>query len=555
MFGTIRRHSTALWVVIIIVVVISFVFWGSQTNRYGDDVRTGDFGTIGGERITLEKFGAAQREVYLRFFFTSNGEWPDKDAQNAGFDPDRETFYRLFLLRKIKELNIHIKSSVVAQTANNILGGNSLQNFERQILVQKGLSAVDFERYVRNEVGIQELATLVGASGLMVTPEDARTAYIQQHEELSAQTVAFLAVDQLPQVTVFTQTVAQFYTNQLSRYRLPERAQVNYVAYGISNYLAEAEAELAKTNFTEIIEANYQRLGTNYFKDARTPEEAKAKIRENVIRQQAFALAGKQARDFANALAAEEPVKVENLQRLAKEKGLTVNLTEPFDREDGPKELSVGPAFMQAAFKLTSDEPFTRPVPGNDAVYVLAFNRRLPSEVPSLESIRAQVTTDCRYEQAVAQARQAGGSFIATLTNGLAQGKNFSELCTAAKLKPILLPPISLSTRSLPEVEQDLALPQFKQVVFNTPPGKVSPLIPTRDGGLIVHVRSRLPLDETKMKTDLPAFTTYLRQVRQNDAFNEWFRKQSEDGLRNTAFAAMQAERARETAPTAKRRR
>jgi parvulin-like peptidyl-prolyl isomerase len=414
---------------------------------------------------------------------------------------------------------------------------------------------VDFERYVRNEVGIQELASLLGASGLLVTPEDARTAYIQQHEELSAQIVAFLALDQLPQVTVSTQTVAQFYTNQLPRYRLPERMQVSYVAYGISNYLAQAEAELVKTNFTEMIEANYQRLGTNYFKDAKTPEEAKAKIRENMIRQQAFALAGKQARDFANAIAAQEPVKVENLHNLAKEKSLTVGLTEPFDREDGPKELSVGPAFMQAAFKLTSDEPFTRPVPGNDAVYVLAFNRRLPSEVPSLESIRAQVTTDCRYEEAVALARQAGVSFVATLTNGLAQGKNFSELCTAAKLKPLLLPPVSLSTRSLPEVEQDLTLDQFKRVAFNTPPGKVSPLIPTRDGGLILHVRSRLPLDEAKMKTDLPAFTAYLRQVRQNDAFNEWFRKHADEGLRNTALAQMQAQAKGAPAPTARKKR
>ena len=216
-------------------------------------------------------------------------------------------------------------------------------------------------------------------------------------------------------------------------------------------------------------------------------------------------------------------------------------MTEPFDRDDGPKEINVGPTFVQAAFKLTPDYPLAGPVLAKDAVYVIALNRRLPSEVPPLESIRTNVITDYRYEQAVQLARQAGTNFLATLTNGLAQGKTFSELCVGAKLKPVLLPQFSLSTRSLPAVEMDLPLSQFKQVAFTTPVGKVSDLTYTRDGGMILHVEARLPLDETKMKEALPDFTAYMRQVRQHEAFNEWFRRQADEGLRNTALAQMQA--------------
>ena len=93
-----------------------------------------------------------------------------------------------------------------------------------------------------------------------------------------------------------------------------------------------------------------------------------------------------------------------------------------------------------------------------------------------------------------------------------------------------------------------MSLSQFKQVAFSTPVGKASDLVYTRDGGMIVHVKARLPLDETKMKEDLPRFTAYLQQVRQNEAFNEWFRKQAEEGLRNTAFARMQAAQMQEGA-------
>lgn len=137
-------------------------------------------------------------------------------------------------------------------------------------------------------------------------------------------------------------------------------------------------------------------------------------------------------------------------------------------------------------------------------------------------------------------ARQAGAAFQVTLTNGLAQGRTFADLCTEAKLKPVLLPPFSRSTRSLPEVEQDLSLQYFKQIAFNTPVGQTSDLVPTRDGGMLVHVKSRMPLDETKMQAELPSFTAMFQQYRQNDAFNEWFRRQADEGLRNTALARMQ---------------
>ena len=40
----------------------------------------------------------------------------------------------------------------------------------------------------------------------------------------------------------------------MAAYRLPERVQVNYVAFEISNRMAQAEAELVKTNFTEMID-------------------------------------------------------------------------------------------------------------------------------------------------------------------------------------------------------------------------------------------------------------------------------------------------------------
>ena len=56
-------------------------------------------------------------------------------------------------------------------------------------------------------------------------------------------------------------------------------------------------------------------------------------------------------------------------------------------------------------------------------MYVIAFNKKLPSEIPTLDQIRDQVVKDYRYSQALNLARKAGTDFYQTLTNGLAQGK------------------------------------------------------------------------------------------------------------------------------------
>ena len=55
------------------------------------------------------------------------------------------------------------------------------------------------------------------------------------------------------------------------------------------------------------------------------------------------------------------------------------------------------------------------------------------------------------------------------------------------------------------------------------------------------------------MNASLPAFANAVRQSRQNEAFNDWFRKEAEKGLRDTPLARQQAPP--DMSPTPKRRR
>jgi hypothetical protein len=531
MIGTIRKHSTWLWGVIIVVVIVTFVFWGSQSGY--DRSGNANFGFIDGQPISRDDFVNAQREVYLRYFL-SHGTWPDSDTRQTGFNPQRETYEWLFLISKLHEYNIHTDSASVAQVARERLNILEQNHIPTDTFLQQ--HADDLQRYVRHELGVRQLMSVVGLSGQLVTPDEARALYEHEFQELATEAVFFSASNYLASVPAPTsEAVTQYYELHQADYRVPERVQVSYVAFNITNRLEQAEKQL--TNLDELVDANVREIGTNYYRIAKTPEEARARIREELIRRQAILDARREADEFAGTLFDMNPVQASNLALLAKTNDLTVKATAPFDEENGPKEFDGGPNFAKAAFLLTTNEPFAdQPLIGDGAVYMIALDKRIPSEIPPLDRIRERVLQDYRHSQAVLLARNAGSHFVEVATNSLAQGKTFAAICVQADARPVTVPPFSLSTRELPAVEDHASLEHFQQVAFSTLPGHVSRFSLTPAGGLAVYVERRLPIDEAKMKEQMPRFIELVRRAREQEALAAWFNREANRALRGTPF-------------------
>jgi hypothetical protein len=541
MFGTIRKHQTWLWAVIITLTIISFVTFLSPNSKLNTGRGGENYGSINGERVTREKFAAAYREVDLHTLFMS-GHWLNEDKKQTRVDPEREAYQWLFLAQLQRNLGIHVGEDAAAAMGQQMIrsfermGVTSAAMFIQRVLQPHGLGVDDFERYIRHFLGIQELITTYGLSGRLVTPQEAKALYEREHQEVATEVAFFSASNYLASVTVTPEAISQFYSNRLANYIIPDRVQVSYVRFNVTNFLTQAESDLS-TNLTEMIEANYQRLGSNYFADAKSPEEAKGKIRQGLIRTQAMNNARRRALDFANVLFDLKPFSANTLATLAATNGLSAAETLPFSREEDPKDLPVGPDFTKAAFSLNPDEPYAGPLAGQDGVYVIAYDKQLPRETPSLDQVRDRVTADFRRSQAMMLAQATGRNFQTTVTNEMAQGKSFADVCAAANIKPVVLPPFSISTRALPEAEEFVSLNQLKQIAFSTAPGKVSSFQPSIEGGLVLFVKSKLPLDDSKTQAELPAFVTNLRRTRQQEAFEEWFRKEADKALRDTPVA------------------
>jgi len=540
MIGTIRKHSKWLWWVIAGLTIISFLYWGAgpsaRSNGRGGPV---DYGRIYGREISQQDFVNAQNE-YKIFYRLHYGEWPDKNPNLSREDMVRDIYLHLLFDLKAANLGIYISDKEVDRAAVDMLqsyGRNGqavpIEAFVKQVLQPQGLTSEDFQRYIRHDLAIQQLVQVMGLPGELITPQAAVAEYEREHREFSVQAVFFSASNYLSGVTVAPGAVAQFYTNNLAAYRLPDRVQVNYVAFSLSNYLASAKAELAKTNFENEVEIYYHQLGPDYFPDARTPDAAKAKIRDLLIRNRASLDASEQANAFAQAVFAIEPASPDNLAIVAKQKGLVVHSPAPFGSAFGPQEFAAPAEFVKAAFGLNSETLLAGPVAGPDALYVLALVKQLPSEIEPFDRVRSRVADDYRLREATQLAQRAGTNFVLSLTRQMAAGHTFASACVAAGLKPQALPPFSLLTQELPELGNPTLLALFKQTAFSTPVGHASDFMETGDGGVVLYVQSQLPLDQTVMNAQLPQFTAKLRHARQNEAFNEWLQFEASRELRN----------------------
>jgi hypothetical protein len=83
----------------------------------------------------------------------------------------------------------------------------------------------------------------------------------------------------------------------------------------------------------------------------------------------------------------------------------------------------------------------------------------------------------------------------------------------------------------------------LQRVVFDTPVGRPSTPQRGHDGAFILYVEKQLPIDEAKLKTDMPEFMTRMRQYRMNDAFNQWLTLQ---GKHDPAFMELLGQKRQE---------
>jgi len=549
MFAHIRRHQKWLWILVSVLTIVSFVWFFNPNQQYGVDGGGpgGVVGTLYGEPIKLAQYQDAYREAMLQHLF-NYGEWPDsRGSSQFGQSLEQETRSRLFLIRKLKDLNIQVDESAVAEWIVTAFQDRETKQFNKDVyprfiqqIEQRRLKEVDFQRYVRHQVGIQHLAAVAGSSGKLVTPQEAEQAFREENQKVDTKVARFSLTNYQAAVQATPEALAGFYTNRSSGYRLPERLQLSYVPFWSSNFLAKAEQTVAGlTNLSQQIDSIYLQRGPQFYADLNgqpmTADAAKAKIREEMLQEAAILEARRAAFAFATELE-KIPVKpsntnpAETLENLAAAKGLASQVTEPFTQFEGPQGLNLPEQFTRTAFMLTAEEPIVaEPVVGDSGVHVMSFKRKIPSELQPLEAIRDKVTQDYQRSETQRLAREAGSAFVNALTNGLAAGKTFDEIAQQAGVAAVDVAPFSKNSQdSIVNLPAQINPSSIRAVAFNLAEGKASSYLSSADGGYVVYVEKFIPATDEEVKAGLAGFTDTLRRRSAAQAFNNWFAKEME---------------------------
>jgi antitoxin component of RelBE/YafQ-DinJ toxin-antitoxin module len=541
MFGTIRKHSKWMWIIIVAATIVSFVIFFGPSNRMGGggEVKY-NFGSIDGQPITRDDFVAAQRCAYLEYFF-NHRQWPDKDpaAKQGGFNEERSIYERLLLMAKAKELGIQVSPETTAKVAADIIrnsGARSAQEFQQQVLSSRDrvyATLDDFGRFVSQFLTLQQLAATVGLPGDLVTPQEAATLWKHQNQEISADLVFVPASNYVASVQVTPEALKGFFTAQSERYRVPAKVAVNYVEFLVTNYWGVADQMFTNnvTNVTEYASMVYEQRGSNAF-GGKPLAEATVQIVTETKRNLARRAATTNAQALHVEMTDTEKVAPEALAKAAQRAGLPVKLSLPFDNQSFNPGLPS--AVVQKSFTLNAENPICEPVVTDDRIFLLSLATNIASYIPTFEAVSNRVHADYVQMSATQLAHTAGEALQAKLAAGLAKGEKFGAVCTANQVRPTPLNAFSRTSRAIADLPPQVSASLLQETAFKLSAGKLSEYVPVTGGGFVVYVKELLPLDEKKMQTEMPRVLEQIRQTSQNEAFQAWFRKQAETGLRNT---------------------
>ncbi|HEX7861648.1 MAG TPA: SurA N-terminal domain-containing protein [Verrucomicrobiae bacterium] len=548
MFTHIRRHQKWLWIFISAAVIISFVWYFNPNQQMGGGGGAGTerahVGSMYGEPITQREYWNARREVEMDYLFRY-GKWADEDefARQMGTVP-LETRRRLLLTRKLKDYGIQVDDRATAEWISTFFADRETKQFNRQtldrimeLLSRKRMTQADFERYARNQVGIQHLAAVAGAPGKLIPPQEAERALRQEHEKIDTKVVLFPLTNFVAKVQVTPEAVANYYTNAMARYRLPERMQLSYVAFPASNYFAQAEQRMAsETNLNQQIDLVYTQRGANFYTgpdgQPLTAEAAKQKIREEIREGFAMNEARKTAYAFANDLEAAAQTQPDPgnpaapLEQLAANKGLNAQVTQPFSQFEGPSEIQGMPDDAgRALFMLTPESPIrVEPIIGETGIYMVALKRKLPSEVQTLDAIRERVTEDFKRGEGLKLARETATAFATAVSNA---PTNFESAAQQQGLTLVNLPPFSRDASApIENLPPTLDSGAVRSSAMELSEGEVSSYIPTREGGFVLTVEKVIPPTNEEIQSELPKFVEDFRRRRAGEAFSDWFAKE-----------------------------
>jgi peptidyl-prolyl cis-trans isomerase D len=268
-------------------------------------------------------------------------------------------------------------------------------------------------------------------------------------------------------------------------------------------------SDLVKTPYGfHIIKVTEKREGTTESLD-----QTRTKIEDTLKWERAQKEAERIAADLAGKLP-----KPEDMETVAKPRGLTVSESGFFSREEPIAGLGMAPAASQRAFELKPGE-VSEAVRTPQGLVFLTVTGTQESRLPGLDEVKARVREDVQKAKATEAARQKASSVAAQLKTG-----DFNAAAKAAGLEAKTTDLIARGA-ALPDIG---ASPAVDAAAFALPAGGVSDPIVTDTGAVVVKVLEKKSPTPEELKTGRDSVKTELLNQQKQRFFGAYMTKARE---------------------------
>ncbi len=508
MFGTIRKHSQALWIPIIIVIVISFVvyftpgydpFEDSSPSQSENDAEL----SFARQQVLLERALNMSQQFggFLPPQITAQAiasQFPDQDLNRDGETDvsglDYQAHLQLLRLNKAKSLGILVSDNMVKARLEQMFSNPNDKKFSTQaynnflnqyrsggFLAGGDAGETQFQELIRAQITFQQLDELMTRSVGFFSDEATADQKTEENKKYTAQAVFFTTSNRVSEVTNFSTTSTNFtvhYAKLTDRYFVEPKRKIAYVLFPVEPYLGDAEKEikfdelvkerianhLSSTNSVDhLTDANGTKLKAGTKLDAAALAEVR-EAKQADLDKITLPKAKDAATDFRKLIfegteaekgkLSQSDWSITRLRAKATEKKLAVNSVVV---DQANKEASLPQSLVDALYAFPGSAAgmlSTSAVEvSGEGYYVFGLEEIIPGRTRKYLELSKDEQLKLKEgfikEEVQRLASEESSDWKETVTEKIAEGKSFSDTTKGSKYQIVNLPPMTITEQDV----------------------------------------------------------------------------------------------------------
>lgn len=493
-----RKHQGTFWIVIATVVIISFTFWGGQTQP-SDHRATGNETafTIYGDTYSFDEMSRLERnyELSMRLGlrgFSETLSFITQKYQIEGRVPFDFALNLLVLRKELEKNGIHASDAEVKQEfkkmpafqVNGQFDGTRADYFENE-LGSIGFRQADLYQLLRDWIGLQKLQKVVAAN--YVAPSFvAKQYYAAGYQTIKVASIPFATETYKATVKVSDEELKKYYEEKKDGFKTLEKRAVSYV-------------------FLE------------------KPNVEKLNAEDTVKARNAY---GEKVNNFAAASI--EPKA--DFEAVAKAAGLEVKKAPLFSLDNPPAELKDDQALLSEMFLNTpATHPVSDPIESSKGYYVFAVTQVEEPKQQDLPAVEGKIRDTLIAQKAQEALMKAANDARKQVEDAIKAGKKFEDAAKDAKLTPQILTEFS-PANPLTELSNGTEIAAEAE---KTPAGQFTKPLTSENGVILVYVMNKELRKREEGEKAKTGIEKSLSNFNQRNIFRAWFESRRNDANEN----------------------